>query len=182
MPTSGAGLDPELILAQDLCRVCALPAGHVDDALGYLGCTAEVVSLDPRSLGDVLETILAVGEHAGAPQRAEELVAALRRRLSAVADRVSGRARPAVAVIEWTDPPFTAGHWVPDLVTAAGGRPVAARPELIVVAPCGFGLDDAAAQAGMGMVKICGPARRGIDSGIRSWASWFRNSQGHLVR
>lgn len=159
-----AGLDPELILTQDLCRVCALPAGHVGDALDYLGCTAEVVSLDPRGLDDVLETILTVGKHAGARRRAEDLVAALRRRLAAVTDRVAGRRRPAAAVIEWTDPPFTAGHWVPDLVTAAGGLPVAARaggrseqttweriaaagPEVVVVAPCGFHLDDAAVQA-----------------------------------
>ena len=159
-----AALAPDLILTQDLCRVCALPAGHVEDALDYLGCTAEVVSLDPRRLDDVLATILTVGKHAGAQPQAERLVAALRLRLAAVADRVAGRRRPAVAVIEWTDPPFTAGHWVPDLVTAAGGHPVAAsaggrseqaswqqiaaaRPEIVVVAPCGFGLDAAAAQA-----------------------------------
>jgi iron complex transport system substrate-binding protein len=159
-----AALAPDLILTQDLCRVCALPAGHVNDALDYLGCTAEVISLDPRRLDDVLATILTVGKHTGALPQAEQLVAALRRRLAAVADRVAGRRRPAVAVVEWTDPPFTAGHWVPDLVAAAGGRPVAARPggrseqttwaqiaaarpEVIVVAPCGFHLDDAAAQA-----------------------------------
>ena len=159
-----ATLAPELILTQDLCRVCALPSGRVEDALDYLGCTAEVVSLDPHSLDDVLATILTVGKHAGAQPRAEQVVAALRRRLAAVAHRVAGARRPAVAVIEWTDPPFTAGHWVPDLVTAAGGRPVAgrpggrsaattwslvaaARPEVVVVAPCGFHLDDAAAQA-----------------------------------
>jgi iron complex transport system substrate-binding protein len=159
-----AALAPDLILTQDLCRVCALPAGHVEEALDYLGCTAEVVSLDPRSLEDVLTTILTVGAHANARPRAEELVAGLRRRLAEVADRVAGRRRPPVAVIEWTDPPFTAGHWVPDLVTAAGGSPVAARPggrseqttwhqiaaarpEVVVVAPCGFHLDEAAAQA-----------------------------------
>jgi iron complex transport system substrate-binding protein len=159
-----AALAPDLILTQDLCRVCALPAGHVEDALDYLGCTAEVVSLDPHRLDDVLATILTVGERAGAEAEAERLVAALRRRLAAVADRVAGRRRPSVAVIEWTDPPFTAGHWVPDLVTAAGGRPVAAcpggrseqtswdliaaaGPEVVVVAPCGFRLDAAAAQA-----------------------------------
>ena len=157
-------LAPDLILTQDLCRVCALPAGHVADALDYLGCTAEVLSLDPHRLDDVLATIATVGERAGAEAEAERLVAALRRRLAAVADRVAGRRRPSVAVIEWTDPPFTAGHWVPDLVTAAGGRPVAAdpggrseqtswdqiaaaRPEVVVVAPCGFHLDAAAAQA-----------------------------------
>jgi iron complex transport system substrate-binding protein len=159
-----AALDPELILTQDLCRVCALPAGHVDQALDYLGCTAEVVSLDPRTLDDVLATIGTIGERAGGVEQAEQLVAALRQRLAAVAAQVAGRYQPAVAVIEWVDPPFSAGHWVPDLVTAAGGRPVAAhpgdrsaqttwaaiataRPEVAVVAPCGFRLDGAATQA-----------------------------------
>jgi len=161
-----AALAPELILTQDLCRVCALPTGHVEEALDYLGCTAEVVALDPYTLDEVLATIVTVGEHTGSQHRAEQLVAALRQRLAEVADRVAGRYRPAVAVVEWVDPPFTAGHWVPDLVTAAGGRPVAAhpgarsvqtswdqiaaaRPEVIVVAPCGFHLDGAAAQAGL---------------------------------
>jgi len=159
-----AALAPELILTQDLCRVCALPSGHVEEALDYLGCSAEVVSLDPHSLDDVLATILTVGRHAGALPQAGQLVAALRQRLAVVAGRVAGQRRPAVAVIEWTDPPFTAGHWVPDLVTAAGGQPVAATsgapsvqttweqiraagPEVVVAAPCGFHLDGAAAQA-----------------------------------
>jgi iron complex transport system substrate-binding protein len=176
-----AALDPELILTQDLCRVCALPSGHVEDALNYLGCTAEVVSLDPYTLDDVLATILTVGEHTGAQQQAAHLVAALRQRLTAVADRVAGRRQPAVAVVEWVDPPFTAGHWVPDLVTAAGGRPVAAspgdrsvqtswariaaaRPELAVVAPCGFHLDGAAAQAELAARRLPGVPVWAIDA------------------
>ena len=176
-----AGLAPDLILTQDLCRVCALPAGHVEDALDYLGCTAEVVSLDPHSLDDVLATILVVGERTGAQRQAGDLVAALRSRLAAVADRVTGRRRPAVAVIEWVDPPFTAGHWVPDLVTAAGGRPVAAspggrsaqatwdqiaaaRPEVVVVAPCGFHLDGAAVQAKVAARQLPGVPVWAIDA------------------
>jgi iron complex transport system substrate-binding protein len=123
-----AALDPELILTQDLCRVCALPAGHVSEALDYLGCTAEVLSLDPRTLDDVLATILTIGAHCGAAEQAGQLVAALRQRLVAVTDQLAGSYRPTVAVIEWVDPPFSAGHWVPDLVTAAAGRPVAAHP------------------------------------------------------
>src|SRR5215470_11776566 len=123
-----AGLQPDLILTQDLCRVCAVPSGQVEAALGYLGCQAQVLTLDPRSLNEVLDSILAVGQATGVPGQAERLVAGLRARLAAVADQVAGRPRPKVAVIEWVDPPFTAGHWVPDLVTAAGGRPVAARP------------------------------------------------------
>ncbi len=159
-----AGLDPELILTQDLCRVCALPSDHVSDALDHLGCRADVVSLDPYSLEEVLGTFVTVAEAAGVPQRGRDLVAGLRRRLDAVAVAVAGRPRPRVAIVEWVDPPFTAGHWVPDLVRAAGGEPVAARPgarsvqttwaelagaapEVVLVTPCGFHLDGAAEQA-----------------------------------
>jgi iron complex transport system substrate-binding protein len=159
-----AALQPDLILTQDLCRVCALPSGHVEDALEHLGCQADVLSLDPRSLDEVLGTILAIGERAAVPDRAARLVGDLRVRLAHIATRVAGRPAPRVAVIEWVEPPFTAGHWIPDLVTAAGGQPVAARPgapsvsttwsaiaatapEIVVVAPCGFGLPDAISQA-----------------------------------
>ncbi len=159
-----ADLAPDLILTQDLCRVCALPSGHVEDALGYLGCQADVLSLDPYSLDEVLDTILAVGQRAGVAGRAARLVQDLRARLDRVAAAVAGRRRPSVAVIEWVDPPFTAGHWIPDLVRAAGGRPVAAHPgarseettwaavaaaapELIIVAPCGYHLAGAIGQA-----------------------------------
>ncbi len=159
-----ADLQPDLILTQDLCRVCALPSGQVEDALGYLGCQADVLSLDPHSLDDVLDSILAVGRRTGVPDRAARVVDDLRARLAATAAAVAGRPRPAVAVIEWVDPPFTAGHWIPDLVSAAGGRPAAARPgapsvpaswadiaaaapDLIIVAPCGYHLAGAVEQA-----------------------------------
>jgi len=155
-----AALDPDLILTQDLCRVCAISSGHVADALDYLGCHADVVSLDPYTLDEVLETIRTVGARASVAGRAERLVDSLRTRLRRVAEATAGLPRPRVAVIEWVDPPFSAGHWVPDLVAAAGGRPVAARggqrsietswdavvdarPELLLVAPCGFHLDGA---------------------------------------
>ncbi len=159
-----ADLRPDLILTQDLCRVCALPSGHVEDALGYLGCQADVLSLDPHSLDEVLDSILTVGQRTGVPERATRLVGDLRARLARVEASVAGRRRPAVAVVEWVDPPFTAGHWIPDLVTAAGGLPVAAdpgvpsvatnwdtiaaaEPELAVVAPCGYHLPGAVEQA-----------------------------------
>jgi len=159
-----AGLDPDLILTQDLCRVCALPSDHVDQALDHLGCRADVLSLDPYTLDQVLDTFTQVGAAAGVPERAAALVTSLRARLARVAGAVAGRRRPRVAVVEWVDPPFTAGHWVPDLVTAAGGEAVAARgglrsvqtsyadlaapdPEIVLVTPCGFHLAGAAAQA-----------------------------------
>lgn len=159
-----AALAPDLILTQDLCRVCAVASGHVEQALDHLGCRADVVSLDPHTLIDVLASIEEVGKRTGVADRAGRLVAGLRGRLAAVADAVAGRSRPRVAVLEWVDPPFTAGHWIPDLVVAAGGDPVmcdpgqpsvsaswpevaAARPDLVLVAPCGFHLDGAVAQA-----------------------------------
>jgi iron complex transport system substrate-binding protein len=123
-----AGLRPDLILTQDLCRVCALPSGHVSDALDHLGCRADVVSLDPYSLDQVFRTFVEVARAAGVPQRGVDLVRALRERLDRVTEAVAARPRPRVVVVEWVDPPFTAGHWVPDLVRAAGGEPVAARP------------------------------------------------------
>src|SRR5580704_7621112 len=82
-----AGLAPDLILTQDLCRVCALPSGQVNEALDYLGCQADVLSLDPHSLTEVLESILMVGERTGVPDRAARLVGELRGRLAAVAQR-----------------------------------------------------------------------------------------------
>ncbi|MFC4070872.1 cobalamin-binding protein [Actinoplanes subglobosus] len=160
-----AGLDPDLILTQDLCRVCALPSGHVDRALSHLGCSSDVLSLDPHSLDEVLETFSAVADAVGVPERGVDLVNGLRERLAAVRDAVAGRPRPRVAVVEWVDPPFTAGHWVPDLIVAAGGEPVAAmagqrsvrvswaelaapRPEIVLVTPCGYHLEGAIRQAG----------------------------------
>jgi iron complex transport system substrate-binding protein len=176
-----ASLSPELILTQDLCRVCALPSDHVSDALDYLGCRADVLSLDPYTLEEVLGTILAVGERAGVPERARLLVARLRSRLAAVAGAVAGRPRPRVAVVEWVDPPFTSGHWVPDLVRAAGGEPVAARPgarsvratwaefeaaapDVVIVAPCGFHLEGAVRQARSVVPHFPGTAVWAIDA------------------
>ena len=176
-----AGLAPDLILTQDLCRVCALPSGQVSDALDYLGCQADVLALDPHRLDEVLDSITAVGQRAGVPERAAALVAGLRARLAAVAARVAGLGRPRVAVVEWVDPPFTAGHWVPDLVSAAGGRTVAARPgvpsvqtswpaiaaagpDLVVVAPCGYHLAGAAEQAHLAAAQLPGVPVWAIDA------------------
>ena len=159
-----AGIDPDLILTQDLCWVCALPSTTVSEALDFLGCSAQVVALDPYTLEEVLDSIDVVGKHAGVPDRAAALVAGLRTRLAAVEAAVAGRPCPRVAVIEWVDPPFPAGHWVADMVVAAGGAPVAAlpgersrpvdwsfvtsqQPDIVVVAPCGFHLDGAIDQA-----------------------------------
>lgn len=182
-----AALRPDLILTQDLCRVCALPSGHVDEALDHLGCRADVLSLDPHTLDEVLDTIGAVGARAGVPERASALVENLRARLAAVAAAVEGHPRPRVLVVEWVEPPFAAGHWVPDLVTAAGGEPVGARPgarsvpttwdaltgtdpDVVLVAPCGFDLAGATDQA------------RGVARRFPGTAVWALDANGLVVR
>jgi iron complex transport system substrate-binding protein len=156
-----AELDADVVLTQDLCAVCAVDVDRVDDALAYLGCRAEVVTLDPHRLDDVIATIATVGKVLDEPARATALVDALHARLDALRNRLDGRDRPPTLVLEWTDPPFTAGHWVPDLVAAGGGHAVLGSPgcdsrritwpdvagagaDVVLVAPCGYHLDGAA--------------------------------------
>ena len=156
-------IDPDLILAQDLCRVCAVPSGAVEEALDLIGCHAQVVSLDPSRLDDVIGCIGLVGDATGTGARAEALMGGLRARVDAVRHRVRGRSRPRVLVLEWSDPPFNAGHWVPDQVEAAGGETVLAEPgarsrrltwdeiraehiDITIFMPCGYDLAGAVAQ------------------------------------
>lgn len=168
-----AALQPDLVLTQDLCRVCALPTDHVDRALDYLGCRADVLALDPHTLPEVLGTVQAVASATGRPADGEALVSALQARLERVAAAVEGRPRPRVAVVEWVDPPFGAGHWIPDLVEAAGGTPVFARPheksvpatwddlraeqpDVVLVTPCGYGTAGAVEQAATVVAELPG--------------------------
>ncbi|AYY11929.1 cobalamin-binding protein [Actinobacteria bacterium YIM 96077] len=156
-----AGLDVDLVITQDLCAVCAVDVSTVHDALEYLRCSAEVLTVDPQTLPEVLESIVTIGTATGRRERGEELAAALRARLDTVGRTVRDRPRVPALVLEWTDPPFAPGHWVPDMITAAGGECVrgrsgarsfrttwedvaAAGAEVIVCAPCGFGLDASA--------------------------------------
>ena len=115
----------DVILTQDLCQVCAVPAGDVSAALDRLGCSADVVSLDPHTIDDIFTTILEVGRHAGVPGRAEELVGRLRDRIAAVERSVAGRAPVPTLALEWIDPPFVAGHWLPEMIERAGARVIA---------------------------------------------------------
>jgi iron complex transport system substrate-binding protein len=157
-------LDPDLVVTQDLCAVCAVDVTTVDDALAHLGCRAEVLTVDPHTLDEVLDSVLLLGEATGRAAPAHELVSGLRSRLDAVRAAVAGRPRPRVAVLEWTDPPYAPGHWIPEMVALAGGEGVlgsagqksrridwedvhAARPDVVVVAPCGFDRPGAQAQA-----------------------------------
>ena len=163
-----ARCNPDLILSQDLCRVCAVPSGEVDLAVARLNCQATVLQIDPHSLVEVINSVQTVADAAGVPERGHALVRSLHQRLTTLRERtdshLAGSDRPTVFVLEWVDPPFVGGHWVPDLVVAAGGQPVLALPgersvpstweaiceadpDHIIVSPCGYGLAGAREQA-----------------------------------
>lgn len=158
-----AALAPDLVVTQQLCPVCAVSTAQVDGAVAPLPRCPDVLSLDPTTLAEVLADIGRVGERTGRTAAAAALVAALAGRLEAVRRRVAGRPRPRVLALEWLDPPFAGGHWVPEMIAAAGGEDVAALPgahsarlrwddlarldpDLIVAMPCGYDAAGAAAQ------------------------------------
>lgn len=155
-----AELDADLVVTQDLCAVCAVDVSVVDDALAHLGCRAEVLTIDPHTLEEVLASVVTLGRATGHEDAAVAHVDALRDRLARVRTAVAGRTPPRVAVLEWTDPPYAPGHWVPDMIGLAGGTDVLGRagaksvqvhraavteavPEVVVCAPCGYDLEGA---------------------------------------
>lgn len=158
-------LRPDVILAQDLCRVCAVPSGHVTEALDVIGCRADVVSLDPHTLEDVIAGVEEIGRATGTTDVAAKLADELRDRVRAVESRSEGVERVRTVALEWSDPPFIGGHWIPQMIRLAGGEDVlgtegapsressweeiaSAAPEIVVFMPCGNDLDEAVRQAG----------------------------------
>lgn len=119
-----SGLDADLVVTQDLCAVCAVDVSVVDDALAHLGCSAEVLTVDPHTLEEVWGSFLVLGDAVGRLDQARALVSEQRSRVARVALPRTLARRPRVAVLEWTDPPFAPGHWVPEMVELAGGVPV----------------------------------------------------------
>ena len=155
-------LQPDLIVTQALCDVCAVSADDVNAAVTALAGVTEVVNLEPMCLNDVFETMSSVGSAAGIATRARQRISELQRRVDAVQERTNrARREPIdVAFLEWIDPPFNAGHWTPELVRIAGGRDrlgnegkpsmmrrwtelIDLQPDMLCVACCGFELDRA---------------------------------------
>ena len=151
---------PDLLITQDLCDVCALPGDDIESIAHALPGPPNVLRLHPHSLADILGDILSVGEATGRAAEARRVVAGLRARIARVEASARGRVRPRVCCLEWTDPPFCAGHWVPEMVALAGGEDVigragrpsfrvewaaiaAANPEVVVLMPCGYSLEQA---------------------------------------
>lgn len=151
-------LDPDLIITQELCEVCAVAYGDVCETVRRIDSPIPIVSLEPHSLSTILETIEQVGDIMGLTTQAASVVEGLRRRIATVDQRASLRTwHPLCVCIEWTDPLMVGGHWVPEMVRRAGGvdplgvegqpsmwiqpdQLVEAQPDVLVLMPCGFDL------------------------------------------
>jgi iron complex transport system substrate-binding protein len=159
-----AAAAPDLIVTQALCAVCAVSYDDVKAVAGRLPSNPNVISLDPKTLGEVLDDLVRLAEATGVAERGEALRVELERRLDRVRNAVSDAPRPRVVTLEWLAPPYAGGHWVPEMVELAGGRSVAgepgrdsrvvgwdvlaaARPDVAVVMPCGLYAEEAAEQA-----------------------------------
>lgn len=188
-------LAPDLIVTQELCAVCAVSYEIVARAARRLRGDARVVSLEPSSLADVFENVRFVGELTGSREAANGVVADLRARAAALQRRVAGRNRPRALVLEWTDPPMSAGHWTPGLVELAGGEPLLAHPgansqvldwdaiakadpDAVLVAPCGYALD-AALSAAEELQRV--DAWRSLRA-VREGRAWILDGNAYVNR
>jgi iron complex transport system substrate-binding protein len=155
-------LKPDLVITQDLCEVCAVSSGDLATACPI---GTEVFSMNPRSLDDVIESVISLADRLGVHERGIEVADAMRAKIEDVRTAVADLERPRVFVAEWMDPPYGSGHWLPEMVEAAGGINVLSKPgeysfattwetvlgeepELIVLAACGFSLEQAVARTG----------------------------------
>ena len=151
--------DPDLILTQELCEVCAVSGNQVHEAVEVLGRTPEIIALEPKTLNGILETITIIGEATGTEARAKEITDGLSSRIEKIRSKLGDeRDRPRVFCLEWLDPPYVAGHWVPEMVEIAGGdcgigRPgepsfkvtwddiVEFAPQMLFIMPCGYDIE-----------------------------------------
>jgi iron complex transport system substrate-binding protein len=159
-----AELAPDLIVTQAVCAVCAVSYEDVLEVAARLPSKPRVIQQDPNTLGEVLEDIVRLGEVAGIAGEAHELRSELEGRLAVVRAAVAGVAHPRVIALEWLDPPYVGGHWVPEMISIAGGEDVAGppglkspevswgelsglNPDVAIAMPCGWYVDASRAQA-----------------------------------
>ena len=155
---------PDVILTQAVCEVCAVPTGSVNDAVAALSFAPRVVSLDAHTVEGIFHTMQQVADAVGQPSRGGDAVARLRGRLRRVEEAVAGRPRPRVLALEWLEPPFAPGHWIPEMVTLAGGDNLLGDagsrsveipweqadgldPDRLLLLPCGYDLQASRADA-----------------------------------
>jgi iron complex transport system substrate-binding protein len=193
-------LHPDVVLTQAVCEVCAVPTGSVHEAVADLPARPEVVSLDAHSLDEIFETVQQVADVANVPERGHEVVTGLRQRIAAVGERVSSRERVRTLALEWLDPPFAPGHWVPEIIAHAGGENLLGTagghsaevpweqlavldPERLLLLPCGWDLAHARADADRARERLNKIAGRAIQAG-GAWighGSYFSRSGPRVV-
>jgi iron complex transport system substrate-binding protein len=157
-------LEPDLIVTQAVCEVCAVAYDDVVEVAARLPSRPRVLQQDPSTLGEVLDDVTRLGEATGIPERGQALRIELEARLDAVRNAVTEAPRPRVLALEWLDPPFLGGHWIQEMIEIAGGESVAGvpgqkspqvewedlrglDPDVVVSMPCGWYLDESCAQA-----------------------------------
>jgi iron complex transport system substrate-binding protein len=161
-----AELEPDIVFAQGVCDVCAVPTRDAEALAAELPSCPTVLALDAHDVAGVLASIRAVGCTGGVAERAEACVRDIERRIAAVRSRVAGRPTPRVLALEWLDPPFVPGHWVPEMIASAGGtllRGAAGRPSFAVTWDALAGLEPdvlLVMPCGMDLVAACRDARR----------------------
>ena len=172
-------LGPDLIVTQQVCEVCAVSYEDVRSVAATIPSSPRVLSLDPSTLDEVLADVRTLAEAAGAVEAGEALLVDAQERLDGVRAAVEGTARPRVLALEWLDPPFAGGHWVPEMIDLAGGvdalaRPgeksvvfewadaEAARPDVVVSMPCGYGTERAAQETRPWLDRLTGLGASGV--------------------
>jgi iron complex transport system substrate-binding protein len=196
-----AELAPDVILTQAVCEVCAVPTPGVRAVVQQAGLDAQVVSLDAHTVGDILSSIVQVGAATGTAGEAADVVASLNARMERVRLAVSAAERPSVLAIEWLDPPFAPGHWVPEMIERAGGRNLVGAagshstqttydaltgldPDVLIIMPCGYGLEATRIDAARAADELHRVAPRAIADGrafIVDGSAYFNRSGPRFV-
>lgn len=173
---------PDLVLTQAVCEVCAVPTASVHEAVAGLAHPPRVLSLDAHTLEEIIASVADVAEAAGEPGIGAAAVARLRSRVDRVRESVAGRGRPDVLALEWLDPPFAPGHWIPEMIEIAGGRNLIGTagghsveipwsevegrdPDRLLLVPCGYALDQARDDAARARARLLALAPRSVETG-----------------
>jgi iron complex transport system substrate-binding protein len=192
---------PDLVLTQAVCDVCAVPTPGVQAVVQRTGLAAQVVSLDAHTIADILGSIEQIAAAADVRDRAADVIAQLRVRIDAVRAAVAGAARPRVLALEWLDPPFAPGHWVPEMIELAGGDSLIGTtgahseqtswaalsdldPDVLVIMPCGYDLEATRRDADTVTDQLRDIAPRALDAGtafIVDGSAYFNRSGPRFV-
>ena len=195
-----AGARPDLILTQAVCEVCAVPTPSVHDAVRALPHAPRVLSLDAHTLEEIIHSVAQVADAAGDADAGARATASLRARVGRVRGTVAGRRRPRVLALEWLDPPFAPGHWIPEMIELAGGECLAGAiggrsveipwsdvasldPDRLLLVPCGYGLEQAREDAERARERLLPIASRAIAAGGAAigHSAWFSRSGPRVV-